>query len=87
MPIIEILGSCLFKCCIDHGLPLECIHEETKSSSVVASNDTHKAMTIIHSNNCLKFTNVLQDCKAKCVKGKLENVVFYLNIDHIYILM
>ena len=74
-----IAGSCLSKCCINHGLPVECIHEEIKSSNVVTSNDTHNTMAIIHSSNCLKFNKVLQDCKAKCIppkEGKLENVAY-----------
>ena len=68
--------SCLHKCCIDHGLPVECINEETRSLKTDTLNDTHKAVEMVLSDNCHVFAKVLQDCKASCMPpGKTSKSV------------
>ena len=68
--IFNILEPCLYKCCVDHGLPVECINEETQSLKTDTLNDTHKAVEMIISDNCHIFAKILQDCKASCIPRK-----------------
>ena len=63
----KFLDSCLHKCCIDHGLPVECIHEETRNLKTDTLNDTHKAIEVVLSDNCNVFVKILQDCKTSCM--------------------
>ena len=65
--IVNILDPCLHKCCVDHGLPVECINEETQSLKTDTLNDTHKAVEIVLSDDCHEFAKILQDCKASCM--------------------
>ena len=61
------------RCCIDHGLPTECIHEETKSTKISKVNSTHQDITMVLSDNCAKYSSVLQECKSRCIKSKKGN--------------
>ena len=66
----------MYKCCVDHGLPVECINEETRSLKTDTLNDTHKAVEMVLSDNCHVFAKVLQDCKASCMPpGKTSKSV------------
>ena len=66
----------MHKCCVDHGLPVECINEETRSLKTDTLNDTHKAVEMVLSDNCHVFAKVLQDCKASCMPpGKTSKSV------------
>ena len=67
---VIILGECLKKCCIDHGLPVQCINEEIKTHDVSYLNDTHSAVEIILSDDCHEFDKILQDCKDDCIPPK-----------------
>ena len=58
------------KCCINHGLPVQCINEEIKTHDVSYLNDTHSAVEIILSDDCHEFDKILQDCKDDCIPPK-----------------
>ena len=74
--LVIFSDPCLHKCCVDHGLPVECIYEENRSLKTDTLNDTHKAVEMIISDNCHKFTKILQDCKASCMPpGKISKSV------------
>ena len=80
--LLSFLELCLHKCCVDHGLPLECINEETRSLKTDTLNDTHKAVEMVFSDNCNVFAKILQDCKASCMPpGKFCKSVYNLELD------
>ena len=78
----QFLELCLHKCCVDHGLPLKCINEETRSLKTDTLNDTHKAVEMVFSDKCNVFAKILQDCKASCMPpGKFCKSVYNLELE------
>ena len=67
---VNIPEPCLRNCCIEHGLPVECIHEETQSLNVATLNDTQKAVEVVLSDECNSFAKILEECKASCMPPK-----------------
>ena len=58
--------NCLVKCCIDHGLPYECVTEEDETIEVSHYNQTHKSVKLVQSENCFKYRNTMNKCKEQC---------------------
>ena len=65
--LFGVTDNCLVRCCIEHGMPKECIKEETASKNVVRLNSTHDSITMVHGDKCFKFKTTLQDCKSECI--------------------
>ena len=75
------LEKCLMKCCANHGIPDQCLEEMDDTRSVSKLNETHKILTIVHSNQCLQYRTIMNECKKDCIKDsssgsrQIENVL------------
>ena len=59
--------DCLLQCCLDHGLPIECLEEEFETKQVSKVNGTHQVIRIVRSKKCATFSSVMKQCKKKCI--------------------
>ena len=74
------LVKCVEKCCVDHGLPMKCLEEKMEGETMSGHNSTHLVVTMVMSNECHDYQEVLQFCKSDCVddkEGKLRHFHFY----------
>ena len=62
--------KCLQKCCINHGLPIECLEESVESKKMFPLNDTHHEIRLVRSENCHFYDGIMKQCKLDCIKGK-----------------
>ena len=59
-------SNCVINCCLDHGIPQPCLEEEDRNMSVSSYNNTHHIVKIIHSNECNRYSKILEECKLSC---------------------
>ena len=69
----KYVDTCIVKCCIEHGLPTDCMHEESKSMKISKLNSTHQDVTMVLSDNCAKYSSILHDCKSTCLESRKGN--------------
>ena len=71
--------KCLQKCCINHGLPVECLEEKVESKKILPYNDSHHEIRLVRSEKCHFYAGIMKQCKLDCLKGNgettKENVV------------
>ena len=60
------------KCCINHGIPEQCLHEINNTKAVSSHNKTHRIVKIVNSHQCLKYTTIMKECKKNCIKNNLN---------------
>ena len=68
-----IVDTCLLNCCINHGLPQDCLEEETETKKISRYNGTHHIIRIVRSEKCLRYKSIMQDCKSSCIDGLSAN--------------
>ena len=67
------LEKCIIRCCVEHGIPKECLEEQDETKSVFHYNYTHKVITMVHSDKCLNYNSIMKSCKMECIENTLQN--------------
>ena len=62
-----VLETCIAKCCLQHGIPQKCLEEKHETIKVANLNTTHKEVQMVISNECLKYKNIVSQCKSDCL--------------------
>lgn len=65
--------TCTTKCCLNNGIPSECLDQESENKEILHYNQSHKVVKTIHSNECFEYTSILTDCKSDCAIFGLED--------------
>ena len=62
--------ECIMKCCMDHGLPQQCLGEDLNFNTVTNHNTSHLVVKTVISKQCHKYKGIMEDCKTDCLDKK-----------------
>ena len=58
------------KCCMDHGLPHQCLGEDMNFDTVANQNTSHLVVKTVITKQCHKYKGIIDDCKSECLEKK-----------------
>ena len=65
-----VSDECIMKCCMDHGLPQQCLGEDLNFNTVANHNTSHLVVKTVISKQCHKYKGIMEDCKTDCLDKK-----------------